>query len=784
MSIVVKRASNSNDDNWQESPPEQRSQSKALSSGLTAANSDEGGLDLDRVWRAIRRRLWIIAIANIVTIVAVVALGRTKQASYEGKFNILIEPVTAEGQVVSSLNKVNQTSVEEQDLGSAQALKTTLDYPTQIQILLSDKILLPVVKQLQVEYPNISYETLRNSLKINRLKDQSETKILEVHYQSASNSETKRVMDLLSTAYIQYSLSERKTNVRRALQFVDTQLPNARTQVSDLELALQKFREQNNLVDPTILGTQLGTQMSATKQERSTTQVELAKAKQLYLSLQQQIQLQPQAAEAASVLSEAPGYQQLVKQLQDIDVELKTLSAQLTEEHPRIILLREKRKNLEPLLKQNASEILGSSLSQAIPDAQALPYQNALRQDLSKQLIAADTQVKVLEAKLKGLNLVNESLAGESNRLPIISRQYENIQRQLKIATEQLSKFLQKREELTINAARQEVPWELVAMPAVKEIPSGSLTSNLVLGSIAGLIFGTGLALVLDKMNNVIYSLKDLRDALDIPILGLIPEREDDRQSSIKSKITKRKNGVSSLQRKDISNTTAYQFSPFIESFRALNSQVRLLSPDEPVRSLVVSSSLPDEGKTTIAIQLAQAAAAMGQRVLLVNADLRKPNLQSLVNPHDRHEVIYGLTDIIAGNSQLMDTVQLLPGEDNLYILLSGSISLDPTSILSSQKMKDLMKNCERNFDLVIYDTVPLNFADSLLLIPQTDGLLMVTSLGKVDREVLRNSLRTLEVSKVSVLGLVVNMVPDRQSSVGAYYDRKVANAQAVDSLH
>ena len=271
MSIVVKRASQPNEDNWQEHPTENRSQSKAVNSAMTmAANSEEGGLDLDRVWRAIRRRLWIIAIANIVTLGATVALSRNRQASYEGSFNILIEPVTAEGQVVSSLNKVNQTSVEEQDLGSAQALKTTLDYPTQIQILLSDKILVPVVKQLQVDYPQISYETLRKSLTINRLKDQSDTKILEVHYRAGSNRETKRVMSLLSDAYIQYSLKERRTNVRRALQFVDAQLPKVKTQVSQLELLLQKFREENNLVDPTTLGTQLGTQMSTTKQDRAT----------------------------------------------------------------------------------------------------------------------------------------------------------------------------------------------------------------------------------------------------------------------------------------------------------------------------------------------------------------------------------------------------------------------------------------------------------------------------------------------------------------------------------
>jgi polysaccharide biosynthesis transport protein len=218
-----------------------------------------------------------------------------------------------------------------------------------------------------------------------------------------------------------------------------------------------------------------------------------------------------------------------------------------------------------------------------------------------------------------------------------------------------------------------------------------------------------------------------------------------------------------------------YRFSPFLEAFRSLNSQIRLLSPDSPIRLIVVSSSLPDEGKTTIAIQLAQAAAAMGQRVLLVNTDLRKPSLQNLVEQHTG-DLIPGLTDIIAGTTELMDTVQLLPGEENLYILLAGSISLDPTSILSSKKMQNLMKKCQHNFDLVIYDTVPLNFADSLLLIPHTDGLLMVNRLGKVHREVLRNSLRTLTISKVAVLGLVVNMATDRNSSL-SYSQQQAAHS-------
>ncbi|WP_309733472.1 polysaccharide biosynthesis tyrosine autokinase [Chamaesiphon sp. OTE_75_metabat_556] len=743
------------EEKWQERRAKQRSQ--ANPEAILSRNAEEGGLDFNQVFNAIQRRLGIVILINILAMGATAAWNKTRPPQYEGNFRILIEPVTAEAQVVSAVTG-NQKGGEEQDVGSAQSSKVTLDYPTQIQLLLSEKILAPVVDKLKPSNPSISYETLRTSLKISRFKVTEDTKILEIKYGGNSPSEAKQLLNLVSGAYIQYSLSERKSNVSRAIKFVDTQLPKIQAQVQTLEKQLQTFREQNRLTDPKILESQLSTQLNNTKQEQQTTQLELNKAQQLYLSTQQQLQLQPKSAEAASVLSDAPGYQQLLKQLGDIDVELENLSADLTEEHPKIISLREKKRKLIPLLNEKAKTILGSDLAQRVPDAQSLPYQNSLRQDLSKQYLAAATQVKVLEDKLNGLNAAAKSLSSQTEKLPTISRQYENLDRQLKTATEQVNKFLQKREDLKISAARQEVPWELIAAPTVRPLESSSLAKDLALGSILGLLLGTGVALVVDKMNDVIYSLKDLRDELNIPILGVIPHREDE-QKSLTGKMATDRNlpPVTEV-------LGQYRFSPFLEAFRALNSQIRLLRPDAPIRSLVVSSSLPDEGKTTIAIQLAQAASAMGQRVLLVNTDLRKPSLQSLVD-QPSGAAIPGLTDIIAGTTELMETVHLLPGEENLYILLAGSVSLDPTSILSSKKMQNLMDKCQRNFDLVIYDTVPLSFADSLLLIPHTDGLLLVNRLGKVHREVLRNSLRTLTVSKVAVLGLVVNLATTRNSS-------------------
>jgi polysaccharide biosynthesis transport protein len=769
MSIILSGELKPERSNWPEQPSQQRLPlGTTIGPEVTVGNNEEGGLDLNQVFNAIQRRVGIAISVTILAIGATIAWNRTRPPEYEGGFKILIEPVTVEGQVVSAVTG-NQRSGEEQDVGS-QSSKAVLDYPTQIQLLLSEKILMPVVEKLKQTHPDMSYGKLRKSLAIGRLKTTEDTKILEVKYAANSPSETKEVLKSVSESYIQYSLSERKTNVSRAIKFVDTQLPKIQAQVQILERQLQTFREQNHLTDPKIVAAQLIAQMNATKQEQQTTQIELDKAKQLYSAIAQQLELQPKGAEAASVLSDAPAYQQLVKQLQDVDVELEGLSSELTDEHPKIISLREKRQKLIPLLEEKARALLGSNLAQSVPNAQSLPYQNALRQDLSKQFMGASNQIRVLEAKLNGLNRANQSLASETEKLPVISRQYETLDRQLKTTTEQVNKFLQKREDLKISAARQEVPWELIAAPSVREIAAPSLAKDLALGSILGLMLGAAVALVVDKMNDVIYSLKDLREELNIPILGIIPHRDDGQP--LKGNIPKDRKITSLTPRKDAIGQ--YQFSPFLESFRALNSQIRLLRPDAPIRSLVVSSSLPDEGKTTISIQLAQAAAAMGQRVLLVNTDLRKPSLQTLVGQSET-DFIPGLTDIIAGTTGLMETVQLLPGEENLYILLSGSVSLDPTSILSSKKMRSLMEKCQHNFDLVIYDTVPLNFADSLLLIPHTDGLLMVNRLGKVHRETLRTALRTLTVSRVPVLGLVVNMATDRNSSLKAIAPQPVA---------
>ncbi len=179
----------------------------------------------------------------------------------------------------------------------------------------------------------------------------------------------------------------------------------------------------------------------------------------------------------------------------------------------------------------------------------------------------------------------------------------------------------------------------------------------------------------------------------------------------------------------------------------------------------MISSATPGDGKSTTAVHLAQAAAAMGQRVLLVDADLRLLQVHKVLGLENQ----IGLSNVIATGFTAKQAIQRLPMWDHLYVLTAGQLPPDPTRILSSKKMRYLMEQFHAVFDLVIYDTPPvLGLADGQLLAAHTDGVVMVTGLGKTDRSVLMQALDRLKISNSTVLGVVANGV--KRYTTGSYY--------------
>ena len=728
--------------------------------------TDTDDLNLRQLLTIARRRALVIATVAIA-VTSVVGFSTLKKIpQYESKFQLLVEPVTLENKLTRLTQGAEKNLVQD----------SSLDYETQIQVLRSPKLMSPIIEVLKARYPDISYDSLisSNQLKINRL---GETKILEISYEDADPKKVKSVLHEVARGYLRYSFEERQINVSQGIRFVEGQLPKLEQRVDKLQAQLQSFRQRYNLLDPENQAKELSTRVSGIEQQRLDSLIKLNETRSLYSTLQQQLGLAPNQAIATAALSEAPRYQMLLNQLQEVETKIAAESARFTEDSPTIQVLRDQQRNLLPLLRKEAAAALGPSVYQP---GVLTASPNSIRLNLTQQLVEAANQIRVLEVRTTAIGQAETRINQEVRQLPVIARQYTDLQRQLNIATESLTRFLGVQETLQIEAAQKALPWQLILVPKQPEVPIPlNNERSLILGGFAGLLLGMGAALLIEKLDNVFHSPDELKNSTGLPLLGVIPFQ---KQLKTQTPMAKIGNYTSAETHQPKSRNRRqpnwYNASPFLESFRSLHTNIRFLGSDTPIHSLVISSATPAEGKSTTSVHLAQAAAAMGQRVLLIDADLRRPQVHHVLGLENSQ----GLSNVIATELNPKQAIQRLPMWDHLYVLTAGQIPPDPTRLLCSKKMKYLMEQFNAVFDLVIYDTPPvLGLADGKLLAAHTDGIVMVVGLGKTERSLLVQALDGLKTSSATVLGVVANGVKGYTTSSYHYYDRYYTSASDME---
>ncbi len=735
---------------------------------LTDNAQDE--LNLRQLLTVVRRRGLIIAGVAIAVASAISFWTLRQTPNYQGNFQLLVEPVTEEG----NLDKLTQAVG-----GNNNGSNSNLDYGTQIQVLLSAQLMTPIVEEihkLDKRYKDISYDSLisSNQLTITRL---GQTKILEVRYRDINPDKIKFVLDQVAKGYLRYSLQERQTNLTQGIQFVDSQLPQLRNRVDKLQGQLQAFRQQNNILDPETQAQQLSDRVNSIEQQQLDTQVKLTEARTLFTTVSNQLGLTPEQAIATANISEAPRYQLLLNQLSEIETKIAKESARFTEDSPTIVALRNQQRNLLPLLQQEAQKVLGTTLPEA---GVSKDSPSPIRLDLTKQLVDTANQIQVLQVRQNAIAQAQQSINLEVKEIPVIARQYTDLQRELNVATESLNRFLAVRENLEIEAAQKGLPWQIILQPKKPTAPiSPNTQRNLILAAIAGLLLGTGVAFLIERLDNVFHSPEELKDLTKLPLLGIIPYY---KQLKNRTPVANLADALpvqdSTTKKSNRRQQQWYQASPFLEAFRSLHTNIRFLGSDTPIHSIVISSATPADGKSTISIHLAQAAAAMGQRVLLVDADLRRPQVHHVLGLDN----LIGLSNVIATGHTAKQAIQRLPMWDHFYVLTAGQLPPDPTRLLCSKKMQHLMEQFHAVFDLVIYDTPPtLGLADGRLLAAHTDGVVMVTGLGRTDRSVLMHALDGMKLSNATLLGVVANGVKGYTASSYYHYQHYYATESEVE---
>jgi capsular exopolysaccharide synthesis family protein len=374
----------------------------------------------------------------------------------------------------------------------------------------------------------------------------------------------------------------------------------------------------------------------------------------------------------------------------------------------------------------------------------------------------------VLEEQLKRSQIDLESAQRQLNGLttPSVS-ELEVAQAKVTFFQGLYLEYLRQLDEVrrsqTSNITRVLV-YEPATLPVLPISPRTSL--NTTVAAVLGLFLGIGFAFLREYLDDTLKSEEDVGKFMNgLPVLGAVPViprnamSEDDDGNALLSPLRPSGKDVPFVAL--VGNTK----SAAAEGFRTLRTNLQFLSADKPLKVLVITSSAPAEGKTTTAINLATSLAQMGQRVLLVDSDLRRPSLHRSFNL----AAAPGLSNFLVGKAELSAVLKKTPIE-GLQVLASGPIPPMPAELLSSHKMRELLNQLRQQFDTVLLDTPPVvAVTDATLMATMADGVLLVVSCGKTTRDQAKAALLTLEKAGIKPLGVVMNQV-DRRKGYGYYY--------------
>lgn len=282
---------------------------------------------------------------------------------------------------------------------------------------------------------------------------------------------------------------------------------------------------------------------------------------------------------------------------------------------------------------------------------------------------------------------------------------------------------------------------------------------NLALGFLLGLAIGLGVAVLRDVMDTRIRSRADVSGVTQTPVLGDIPDDPEAKKNPLL--------------------TSSTGLSPRAEPFRTLRTNLQFLDVEGNPRSFVLTSSLPGEGKTTVAANLAITLAETGAKVALVDADLRKPRLAEYMGI----EGAVGLTDLLIGKTTFDSALQKW-GKQELFVLPAGQIPPNPSELLGSKAMQNVVDTLTEHFDYIIVDAPPvLLVTDAAVLSRFTGGVLMVAAAGKTKKQELAGSVEALRAAKARILGIILTMIPTKGPDAyryGTYSYQAYANPEQV----
>ena len=721
---------------------------------MTIPQEQDSSIDPSKYWYIIKRR-WkptLIVITSVFGLTAIVTFSQKPIYESQGRL------VFTKRDAASSLSSLANIADKVGDLGGLTNTSNPID--TESEIIRSYPIVSKTINSLELKNSAgdvLSTDSFLRNLNLRTLRG---TDVLQISYRSTNPQEATNVVNAMIKYYLDSNVNANRTEARAAKEFLSSQLPQVEEQVKEAEANLRSFKEKNKLVALDVeakSGLESLSKLYATINE---IQGQLAALETRSSSLQNEMKLNTQEAIDLTALSQSASVQQALTEYQSIQRDIAVAKTTYSDQHPAVISLTLKEEALKKELESRVTQTIGSSMSLSQQSRQV----GLLTQSLTQDLVKSEVEKLALRSQLEELQKIFTEDRKRLDSLPKLEQEQIQLQRQLSVVQgtyEQLLKQLQLVqiiESQNVGNARL-IEEALVPSRAVSPI----IPLNLSLGGFLAILLGLGTALVLESMDKSLKNIEEAKLLLDLPLLGTVPlitgeENigivDSQQNSALKSIVDSQQNSALIDRSYAVSN-----------SFEIIQTNLNFSLPDQKLQVILVTSATAGEGKSFVVSNLASVMAKRGKRVLLVDADMRRPS------QHKNWKVfnVKGLSNILINQTYLEDAI--LHPLPNLDLLTAGTYPPNPIALLDSHSMQDLIDKARSHYDFVIIDTPPLMaVADPLVISKLVDGILLVVRIGQVYSEEVSMAKSLLDQSKIPVLGMMLNGISEQNSYGGYYY--------------
>lgn len=606
------------------------------------------------------------------------------------------------------------------------------NFNTHLELLKSNIVLERVVQKTGED---IKKGVIRGGLIINAGETKGEeNNIIELSFRHGTAETARDIVNMVCQTYIEYRREVNAQEDTRLIVKLKTQIGKIQTELNFKENDLRIFKENNRMVKLSSDAHLVMTKLADMELSLQKTQLSLLESKERLTTLKSQINKQE-----LNIVQSMTYNNPMISKLAEMELELNTLSGEYSQDHFKIKQLQVQIKNLKKAMQSEIKkEISDNAVSHTL-------VKNPIRESLLQTYVNQDIEISALESKRIAQEQILDKLNNEMLRLPSIEQKYAFLQRETESLLKTIKLLKMRLEETKIRRDSKGADLRILELAQTPKFSiSTKKINSILIGLIIGLIMGIAIAFLLEYLDQSLKDPGDIENHLELPLIGMVPLIETENA------IVNKKNLAKSI----------------LEPFRALRTNIKHIASQHNAKLFMICSAVKGEGKTTLATNLAITFGLDDKKVYLIDCDLRRSQIHTLLNIPKK----IGVADYLAGTASFSEIVKPTIYK-NLYVITSGERPHNPAELLGNFRFKQLLDELKRDADIVICDSpaiIPVS--DTMSMAPFMDCSILVARALWTPIKAAKQAKNQLSRMQTNLVGGILNGISHSRGYYPYYY--------------